>query len=172
MNSGILLTNGPVRVEMLDANSNRLGRGTCGVVALEIVVGSVPGGGSLFSYYTNTSRNWFGVERPELPIPPRARSVRFSVGFRRPTLQERFQMAFVKDKTLVAPLAKKVARLLPSTERWLVHQADVQLPPFPDVNEAHNQTLHTNRRPAPLFEPGGSNSLLDWLSEPVSRGGR
>jgi hypothetical protein len=131
----IALTNGPFGVEIRDANGDCLGTGTCGGVEVSVEARSVPGGSYVYISRTNSSRGWWVAVNPELPIPPTARSVRFNVGFRRLTQQERFRMAVVKGKRQAPWWTERVARLLSRTEHWLVCQAEVQLPPFPDVGE-------------------------------------
>ena len=135
----IALTNGPFGVEIRDANGSCLGTGTCGSVEVSVEGYSVPGGSYVYISRTNSSRGWWVAVKPELPIPFTARSVRFNVGFRPLTRQERFRMAVVKGKLQVPWWAERVARLLSRTEHWLVYQTDVQLPPFPDVDETHNE---------------------------------
>jgi hypothetical protein len=149
--NGIVLTNGPFGVEILDAKGDCLGTGTCGVAGMTFVFG----GGTFVRSYHHTSRNWGAIERPELPIPPAARSVRFSVGFRGPTWQERWRMAFGKWGLIrrMPWLANWViTRRLPGTEHWLVHHVEVQLPPFRDDNETNNQHMQPDPAITSLFD--------------------
>jgi hypothetical protein len=134
---GIVLTNGPIGVEMQDANGDAIGAGTCCWSPLQAQMESV---------FRRT------VTRTELPISPSAASVRFSIGFRRLTLEQRAHMAFAKWglSRKLPRLSSWVVKCLPSTEWWLVHQVEVQLPPLPVDSETHNnQTVE--RADAPLL---------------------
>jgi hypothetical protein len=131
--SDIILSNGPINVEMRDANGNCVATGT---------LPTFPSSPLLPMPYIAGIR--IVSVTPTLPVAPPTRSLRFSIGYRTVTLQERGRKEFNKCgfRHRLPRLANWITGWLPSTPHWLVHHTEVQLPSFQDDSETHKTYAH------------------------------
>ncbi len=149
--SGMVLSNGTIGVELLASDGHLIEKAEFREHPLPV---SLP-----LPHYRTTSRgDW-------LFLPPQATSCRFTVGYRLPTLQERFE-TFLNQLGFWHHFPKTstwIWRHMPTTERWLLCHRDVQLAVPPTQ-------LQTQTDPSklgdyvPVSTPGDAASPIPSIS--------